>query len=270
MLHVLRIHGLLSCSRLCYAATMDNRTVEILLDIHQRLPKQAPGDPACTRRALEMCEGLPDAPDILDVGCGPGMQTLELAEATGGHVTGVDVFDVFLDELAERAEARGLSDRIRPVNASMQDMPFEDASFDLIWAEGAAYIMGFTQALSGWRRLLRPGGYIAVSEVVWLDNEPADEVVAFWADEYPAMTDVESCLEMLDAADYEIVGHFTLPDSAWWDNYYEPLEARLDGLREKYADDPDALEMVEGTQREIDMRREFGDSYGYEFFVACK
>jgi SAM-dependent methyltransferase len=247
---------------------MDKRTVDILLDIHRGLPKQAPGDRDSTLRALALCEALPDAPDILDIGCGPGFHSLVLAEASGGQVTGIDVFDVFLDELAEKVDARGLSDQIHPVNASMEALPFDDASFDLIWAEGSAYIMGFDKALERWRPLLRDGGYIAVSELVWLDDEPDEEVVDFWASEYPAMTDVDSCLAMFDAADYERVGHFTLPDSAWWENYYDPLEARLPEVRTKYADDADALEMVEATQREIDIRRAFGDAYGYAFFVA--
>lgn len=84
---------------------MDRRTVEILLDIPRGLPKQASGDAACTRRALEMCEDLPESLYILDVGCGPGMQTLTLAEETGGRVTGGDIFDVFIYQLGEPVEA---------------------------------------------------------------------------------------------------------------------------------------------------------------------
>ena len=63
----------------------------------------------------------------------------------------------------------------------MADLPFADASFDLLWSEAAAYSMGFFAALAAWRRLLVDGGRLAVSELVWLDRDPPAE--AFERDE---------------------------------------------------------------------------------------
>ena len=119
-----------------------------------------------------------------------------------------------------------------------------------------------------WKRLLKPGGYIAVSELVWLCADPPSEVAEFFRGEYPAMTDVETNLETVRRCGYEPRGHFTLPEAGWWDDYYRPLKAKLPTLYKKYAGDEDALQVIESTAREIDMRHRFRDYYGYEFFIA--
>ena len=150
----------------------------------------------------------------------------------------------------------------------MTALPFPPASFDLVWSEGAAYVMGFGAALAGWRPLLRPGGCIAVSELVWLRPDPPAEAAAFFADEYPPMTDVDANLATVGTCGYDVLGHFALPDAAWWESYYTPLEAKLPALRDRYAGDAVALGVIEATAREIDIRRRFGDAYGYAFFVA--
>ncbi len=53
--------------------------MQYFIELYCSLPRGGPGDNVSTRRAFEMLEHLPDEPRILDLGCGPGMQTLELA-----------------------------------------------------------------------------------------------------------------------------------------------------------------------------------------------
>ena len=140
----------------------DPRLFEIFLDVQHGLPRQGPGCEASTRAALALCRGLPARPAVLDVGCGPGMQTVALAQACDGVITAVDTGREYLDQLRTRAEAAGVADRIETLTADMTALPFDPARFDLIWSEGAAYVMGFAAALSAWRRFLKPGGFIAV------------------------------------------------------------------------------------------------------------
>lgn len=166
------------------------------------------------------------------------------------------------------ALAAGVGERIDPVVVDMHDLPFDDACFDLVWSEGAAYIMGFEDALRGWRRLLAPGGHLAVTELVWTRPDPPAEVAAFFAGEYPPMACVGDVAARFAGCGYDLLGHFTLPDAVWWDDYHTPLEAKLPGLRERYCGDAVALEIVAATAREIGVRRRFADCYGYEFFVA--
>ena len=246
------------------------RLFEIFLDVQRGLPRQGPGCEESTRQALALCSDLPDRPAMLDVGCGPGMQTLVLAETLNGTVTAVDLYPEYLGQLQQRAEAAGLAERIEIVAGDMTALPYLPQSFDLIWSEGAAYVMGFAAAFNAWRALLKPAGCIAVSELVWLVPDPPSEAAAFFADEYPAMTDVETNLGAIRSCGYDVLGHFTLPDDAWWQNYYTPLEEKLPALIDRYAGDEEALAVIDMTRREIEMRRHFGQSYGYQFFVAEK
>jgi len=247
---------------------LDPRLREVFFDVQRGLPRQGPGGDHSTARALALCSDLPDKPGVLDIGCGPGMQTVALANATSGNVIAVDTCDEYLDELRRRLDSASLSGRVDVINADMAALNLAEASFDLIWCEGAAYVMGVREALTAWRPLLRGRGYLAFSELVWLDGQPDREVAEFFADEYPAMTNVESVRRVVRDTGYEPVADFTLPDSAWWDDYYTPLASKLPALQEKYRGDEQALSVVAMTEREIDMRRRFGQSYGYQFFVA--
>ncbi len=72
----------------------------------------------------------------------------------------------------------------------------------------------------------------------------------------------------VQAAGYEVVGDFVLPDIAWWQHDCPPLSAKRPGLRDEYVDDPAALAIVEMTATEIDMRRRFGETCGYAVVVG--
>ncbi|NRA02079.1 MAG: hypothetical protein HRU00_05690 [Myxococcales bacterium] len=69
------------------SAKPEHAAIEVFWKLHQGLPKQGPGSDASTRRALALVPELPSAPRILDLGCGPGRQTLVLARETGGQLT---------------------------------------------------------------------------------------------------------------------------------------------------------------------------------------
>ncbi len=241
--------------------------MEIFFEIHRDLPREAPGSDACTARALSMTLPLPRDPHILDIGCGPGAQTLVLAKQTGGHVTAIDTHQPFLDDLKRRAERAHLASRIHPQHGDMTALEIGEASFDLIWSEGAIYIMGFREGLQAWRRFLKPGGALAVTEAAWLVDDPPDEARRFWQAAYPAMKHVEENIAILQEAGYSHVGHFTLPESAWWDDYYTPVEHRIAALRKQYQDDAEALAILDEEQREIDLYRKFSPSYGYVFYI---
>ncbi len=217
-----------------------------------------------------MTRGLPAKPRILDVGCGPGPQTIELARATGGSIVALDQSARFLAELEQRARAAGVAQQISPLRASMFDMQFARESFDLIWSEGAIYIRGFGAGLMDWRRFLRAGGWIAVSELSWLVSNPPEEALTYWSQNYPAMQHIARNREIASSAGYTDVDTFVLPVQDWWDNYYGPGESRLARLRIKYAADNETLATLNEIQREYDIFRKYSDAYGYVFYVMRK
>ena len=190
-----------------------------------------------------------------------------LAKAMDCSVTAVEMHPPFLDELRVMAERDGLADRIATVHADMADPPFPDQSFDLIWSEAAIYNIGFEAGLKRWRRLLPTGGHVAVSEVSWLVESPPSRATEFWKKEYPAITSVEDNVSKLRPAGFEAVGHFTLPATDW-DNCYVPLEVYLRDFRTLHATNDEAQSLADSLQREIDVWRECGTSFGYVFYLG--
>ena len=159
----------------------------LIFELHKDMPRQAPGSDSSTLRALRALGPFREGSKILDLGCGPGAHSLALARETGASVTAVDIHQPYLDQLEENAAAEGLSGLITTRNADMGQLPFASESFDLIWSEGAVYLLGFDHALREWARLLRPGGRMAVTEISWLHPEPPEEIRKFWNVAYPAM-----------------------------------------------------------------------------------
>jgi len=239
----------------------------MFFELHAGLPREGPGDDASTARALRLLPDLLARPRILDVGCGPGAQTLVLARTTHGTVTVIDMHQPFLDELMRRAGAAGLAENVRPLLASMDALPFEQESFDLIWSEGAIYIMGFERGLRAWRPLVRHGGYVVVSELSWLVDDPPARAREFWNEAYSAMQSVAGNRAIVERCGYERVADFVLPKSAWLDGYYSPLARRIDTLERDHANDPATLKFLAGERREIDLFHAHGDTYGYVFYL---
>jgi SAM-dependent methyltransferase len=239
----------------------------MFFELHAGLLREGPGDDASTERALRLLPDLPAHPRILDIGCGPGAQTLVLARATGGTVTAVDVHQPFLDELMQRARAAGLAESIRPLRASMDALPFEPESFDLVWSEGSIYIMGFERGLRAWRPLVRRDGYVVVSELTWLVDDPPAPARSFWDEAYPAMRSVTGNRATIERCGYAHVADFVLPKQAWLTDYYGPLSRRIDLLERRHADDPAALRFLAGERGEIDVFTAHGDAYGYVFYL---
>ncbi|WP_333779675.1 bifunctional class I SAM-dependent methyltransferase/N-acetyltransferase [Saccharopolyspora indica] len=235
---------------------------EAFFALHRGLPRQGAGSDTTTRHLLGQVGPLPTRPRILDAGCGPGRSALLLAEETGGHVTAVDLHQPFLAELDRAAAHRGLSDRITSLHLSMAELPFPDNTFDLIWAEGSVYNIGFDTALRRWRRLLAPGGTVVVTEIEWTGT-PSAPARSFWDAAY-RLREHAANVEAARAAGYRTTHHWPLPDSDWWDEYYNPLEARI---TEADLDRPGMREAVAATRAEIALRREHGTDYQYAGYV---
>jgi ubiquinone/menaquinone biosynthesis C-methylase UbiE len=240
---------------------------QVFFELHSNLPREGPGDNQATAKAFSLLPDLPPEPHILDLGCGPGMQTIQLAKLTSGPITAVDLHQPYLDQLQESLAAEGLSDRVQVCKADMGNLPFDPGSFDVIWAEGSAYILEFGNALRKWRPLLKHPGYLVVSEIAWLRPDPPQELIDFWQDEYPNMQSVEANIALIKRFAYVPLAHYLIPKQAWWENYYTPLEKRMAELQEKYANQADALHVLNSHQREIDLYRQYADFYGYVFFI---
>jgi len=239
---------------------------DIFFEIHQDLPREGPGRDHYTRKAFYMLPEM-DKPRILDIGCGPGGQTMELARLTKGEVIGIDIHQPYLDKLTNKIKEAGFSERVHAINCSMFDIQFPDRSFDIIWAEGSIYIMGFERGLNEWRHLIKPNGFLVVHEMSWLRSDPPQEIYQYWKEFYPGIKTVAENVELIFKCGYKLLGQFTLPDDAWQIEYYGPLEERIKNMKVKYIDNPEALAVLDNEQREIEMYKKYYQWYGSVFFV---
>jgi len=241
------------------------------------LPRLGPGDDASTKKALALALGTESSTGnafrsrklkVLDIGCGNGAPTIQLAKDISGTILAVDNHQPFLDELQRRAKAAGVGEKIQTLQKDMRDLGREEGVFDLIWSEGGLImIMGFQAGLTACCSMLAAGGVLAVSELTWFRPDAPEECRRFFAETCPAMFAVDANLATIQACGYKVIGHFSLPESAWWDSYYDPLGARLPALRAKHGADPGKLEMIAGIQMEIDLYRKYSDYYGYVFYL---
>ena len=241
---------------------------ELFFSVFEVLPRQGPGNRACAERALSLCEGLPEEPDILDLGSGSGAQTMILAELSPGKIIAVDTHEPFVGMIRARVESLGFGDRVEALHADMTRLEFPPDNFDLIWSEGALYNVGIETALRICEPLLRLGGYLVFTDAVWKREGAPEPVRALFAD-YPTMGTPQDLVALIAGSAFDLVGHFPVPDEAWWDDFYTPLLARIAELRELHTDD-ESLEILDFIQSEPGLHRDYSSFYGYEFFVCRK
>lgn len=245
----------------------DRHQRAIFFQVHSDLPREGPGSKEATEKAFSFVT-LPDVPHVLDIGCGPGAQTMDLAAlAPTAQIDAVDLWPASVEEAQRRAADSGYADRVTVSQGDMKALPYDTENFDLVWCEGAAYIMGVATALAEWRKFLKPGGYLAFTENVWLQPDPPDKVHHWWVSRYPEMGTAETCRAVAEHAGYEVLGEFVLPETAWWPEYYLPMQARIERLRVRYQDDAKALSVLDECMEEIDIYRAFSDYYSYAFFI---
>lgn len=261
----------------------DNLDLSMIVDFFRQIDRQGPGSEEITCRALSFIEGATGIGAaaagsasstaqwrIADMGCGTGGQSITLALNTSAHITSYDNSEEMIETLQQRVAERGLQQRITGVVASMDQIPFDGREFDVIWAEGSIYNIGFERGLNLWREYLRDGGYIAVSDMVWLrDNRPA-EIERYLNQNVPEMESPSFKLRQIEEAGYTPVANFVLPHNCWVENYYEPVSALFREYLQRHGNSEEAVNFVECMREEIDMYNRYKEYFGYVFFIAKK
>ena len=245
--------------------------VQLLVDLHVDGPRQGPGGEDQTRLAVELA-GLKEATGlaIADIGCGTGASTLVLARELDAHVTAVDLFPQFLARLEDAAARAGLGHRVTTLQASMEALPFAEGTYDAIWSEGAIYNMGFAAGITAWRRYLKPGGVLAVSELTWLTDRRPAELQAHWEREYPGVDTASGKMAVLERLGFSPIGYFPLPERCWLENYYRPMRRRFPAFLQRHQASARALAIVASEENEISLYERYGDFVSYGYYIARK
>jgi len=202
---------------------------------------------------------------IVDAGCGAGRQTMVLANELGTLVHAVDSYEPFLSDLLRRTKEAEIEHLVQAHCMDMKDIPGVFQNIDLLWSEGAAYNIGFSNALTTWASAINSDSFAVVSELSWLREQVPDAVRVFFLSGYPDMQSIQQNIAVAENAGYKVLTTYTLPKEAWVEGYYDILEPRAKALVDH--PDPSVRDFAIETVKEIEIFECSEDSYGYVFYV---
>ena len=253
----------------------ENKTIHdfdfsFICEYFSAIERQGPGSPEVTIKALGFVDNLNVDSRIADIGCGTGGQTMVLAQNTPGRITGIDLFPTFVDLFNANAQKLGLNERVKGIVGSMDNLPFGEEELDLIWSEGAIYNIGFERGVNEWRKFLKKGGYLAVTEASWFTAERPAEIENFWMEAHSEIDTIPDKVAQLQKAGYIPVATFILPENCWTEHFYDRQAAMQKAFLEKHAGNKTAEELVANERREAELYSKYKAFYGYVFFIGKK
>jgi len=187
-----------------------------------------------TRRAYRLLPSL-EQPRILDIGCGLGQQTMELARLSGREVVGIDIDHSAVSRLQQRIDQANAGDRIKAIHVSLFDNKFDDECFDIIWEQGVLHLLDESKSFAECRRLLKPNGYLVMHEtILWF----------------------KCSQKKLPEFGFKLMEEHILPKHFWWTNYGAPLGDRIKAYRDVHGDASDSKKLAEYESVVASMKRD--------------
>ena len=200
-----------------------------------------------TRKAFAKLPAM-DRPRILDIGCGEGLPTLELARLSQGEVVGIDIDETALSRLRKRIEQSDLSGWVTVNVCSLFDSGLAAESFDILWEEGVLHLLDPAASFAECHRLLKPEGFLMMHEkLTWFDE----------------------VRERLPGWGMAFVDQHLLPRHFWWTQYGAPLEERVKAFRESHTSAADSKELTRYAD-EAAMIKADPDRFDCAFFILQK
>jgi ubiquinone/menaquinone biosynthesis C-methylase UbiE len=201
-----------------------------------------------TRKAFLKLPRL-ENPRILDIGCGSGVPTIELAKLSGGEVTGIDTDQSCIEEFNRKIKEENLGSRVKALNLSLSEVEFPDETFDVVWSEGVIGNIGFEASLKEWQRLLKHNGYLVI---------------------HYQTSRVADALPRIPQHGYSLADTVQLPEDAWWTEFYKPLEEKMSALLHQYRNNSDALNLLKQYKGEMDMVKKNPSNFRAAFYIMKK
>lgn len=242
---------------------MDKEMMEFFFKIHNGDFRGGPGSDLSTERAYNIAKKfLGENINVLDIGAGSGFQTRVLKKLVDGKIIALDTTEIYLTKIKREIG-------VDTFNCSMDslDKYFSPASFDLIWSEGAIYIMGLAKGLEHWKPFLKEDGIIGFSHISWLQDNPPRELLDYWEANYSQITTLDENKKIIDEEGYEIKDYFILPSTDWTENYYDCMADRLKELEKGELSEKEKM-VIDMHWEEIDMYKKYGKYYGYIFYIV--
>ena len=230
------------------------------------LDRLSPGSQQTTLRAIENVDfDTNDELNILDIACGVGSSTILLADYfKNSNVEAFDLFSHYINSLEEKIVCNNLENRVFGYCMDMMDPDFANEEFDIVFCESSIEIIGFGKGLREWKRLLRPNGYMIVSDVSWLRN-PSSQSLKFWKDTYGEVDTIENKISQIEDEGFKFIDYVVVPKEDWR-NFHDKLEKNLNALN----GDKSAGKFVKQLRKEIEIYRKNSDDYSYVFYIMKK
>ncbi len=238
-----------------------DKYMQDFMRVFETLESWGPNSKEDTASAFKLLSCNPKR--ILEVGCGKGNSTIVIAKLSNAEIVAIDNEKLALDELKGKLTLNGLNSRVTTHCVSMTELNFGDDKFDVVWAEASAYIMGIENALSKWKPLLKDGGVLVFSDLVWLTDKPSEASINHWKSYYPDIQTIETRKSQIGKAGYQLENTFTVSEQAWKD-YYEPLQKRLNELAPVMKNSQAMFDIQNG----VNLYKSHLGEFGYQFFIA--
>ncbi len=135
-----------------------------------------------------------------------------------------------MNDLMRRAREARIEHLVQTQCMVVEDIPSVFQEIELLWSEGAAYNIGFPNALTFWASAISEDGLAVLSELSWLREQVPKPVREFFRSGYPVMQSIQQKLAVAESAGYRALTTYTLPKESWVEGYYDVLEPRARAL----------------------------------------
>jgi len=250
--------------------TIHELDLSMIYEYFSNTERQGPGSPEITLKALSFIDGLTEKSKVADVGCGTGGQTMVLAQKIPCEIIGIDLWPDFINQFNQNAQSKNLHERVKGIVGNMENLPFQEEELDLIWSEGAIYNIGFERGLNEWRKFLKQGGYIAVTENTWFTEERPAEIQKFWDAAYHEIDTILNKVAQIQRAGYLPIATFVVPETCWTDYYYAQVPQMEESFLKKYNGNESAEELIHSERHEVELYNKYKAYYGYVFYIGKK
>lgn len=240
----------------------------LIREYFSSVERQGPGSPQVTLQALDFIDNLTDNSHIVDIGCGTGGQTMVLAQNAPGNITAIDLSPEYIKRLNKNSEQLNLQNKVNGIVGSMDNLPFHEEEFDLIWSEGAIYHIGFETGLKEWKKFLKKGGYLAVTENTWFTSERPFEIQKFWQKAYPEIDTISNKVAQMQKAGYMPVAAFVLPDNCWTEHFFPQFDVVQKSFLNKYAGNQAAENFIKHEQNVKELYYKYKAYFGLAFYIG--
>lgn len=247
--------------------TIHDFDINIIYEYFSNTERQGPGNSEETLKALSFITGLTEKSKIADIGCGTGGQTMTLGHNTSCEIIGIDLWQDFIEKFNRNSFNQNLQDRVKGIVGNMENLPFHEEELDLIWSEGSIYNIGFERGINEWRKYLKIGGYIAVTENTWFSEERPEEIQEFWQKAYPEIDTIPNKVAQMQKAGYLPIATYMLPETIWTD-YYSKQALRIDDFLKKHKGNKTAEDFASSQLYESNLYHKYKAYYGYMFYIG--